>query len=204
MSPDQRTNSTNQVMMTKTSRIQKAAAHLPQTHRRLHQTRMKMRNRRRKGRRKRRRRRRRRKKKERKGCLRIRRRTQLIKLSESSDDDDGGSVSDSGTSSLDEDQGKKKKQTKQKKPRSRRRRTWRSLIKKERSTTASTRLPTCGCKLAPFFLQGGIQLGKYPTVRCPPSTEQHDAGGPIFDRSSVERVSWSFPPTVKRTASSIA
>ena len=45
----------------------------------------------------------------------------------------------------------------------------RSLIKKERSTAASTRLPACGCNLAPLSLRGGIKLGKFPRVCGPVS-----------------------------------
>jgi hypothetical protein len=45
----------------------------------------------------------------------------------------------------------------------------RSLIKKERATASSTRLPACGCKLASFSLHGGIQLGIFSKCRHSPS-----------------------------------
>lgn len=37
----------------------------------------------------------------------------------------------------------------------------RSLIKKERATTESKRLPKCGCRIAALSVHGGIQLGKF-------------------------------------------
>ena len=42
----------------------------------------------------------------------------------------------------------------------------RSLIKKERSTTESKRLPKCGCRLQHLQVHGGLQLGKFVSRRC--------------------------------------
>ena len=46
----------------------------------------------------------------------------------------------------------------------------RSLIKKERATTDSKRLPKCGCKLGPLSMHGGLkglQLGKFCKLKVP-------------------------------------
>ena len=41
----------------------------------------------------------------------------------------------------------------------------RSLIKKERSTTESKRLPSCGCSIRHLQVPGGLQLGKFVASR---------------------------------------
>ena len=41
----------------------------------------------------------------------------------------------------------------------------RSLIKKERSTTESKRLPKCGCSIRHLQANGGVQLGKFVVSR---------------------------------------
>ena len=53
----------------------------------------------------------------------------------------------------------------------------RSLIKKERSTTESKRLPKCGCSIRHLQVNGGVQLGKFVVSRhCPTSRKGVPAG----------------------------